>query len=314
MSPYSRRPRLLLLALALAAPSLAGCGYLALAGVGAFALSGGGKKGSLPPATPVSISTPATIAFDRVPLSYVLTGPGGSRYDVRVEYSTQGTSGPFHAASEAIGAPSQGTSQLTASPQGNPHLFVWLSFADLAPQQIVHSDRVVVRVTALQAGTAAVTSGAATAYGLPAETQAFTLDNRLIATVAGPPTTGGEDVPATEAPLLAPDTAILGPGGDLFVSDTGSVRVRREDATTHLVVTLAGSGVAGFGGDGGPAPAAQLLRPRGIASDGLGGILLADSANARLRRVDLATGFISTIAGTGSAAYSGTEGRRRSPG
>ena len=75
--------------------------------------------------------------------------------------------------------------------------------------------------------------------------------------------------------------------------------VRRIDARTHVITTVAGSGREGFGGDEGPATEARLKQPHSIALDGNGGLLIADIGNHRIRRVDLATGTIRTIAGNG---------------
>ncbi len=90
----------------------------------------GNGQGSLP--RPVTVLRPPSPAFDRVPINYLLSGSG--RLDVIFEYSTSGTGAPFATCTEAVGAPSQGTSALTASPSGNAHLFVWNSFADLQPR------------------------------------------------------------------------------------------------------------------------------------------------------------------------------------
>ena len=66
------------------------------------------------------------------------------------------------------------------------------------------------------------------------------------------------------------------------------------------MTTIAGNGETGFGGDGGPAADARLNSPSGLALDGRGALYIADSGNHRIRKVDLETGIISTIAGTGA--------------
>jgi hypothetical protein len=95
--------------------------------------------------------------------------------------------------------------------------------------------------------------------------------------------------------------------GDIFVSDTGNNRVRRVDHTTGTITTFAGNGVAGFAGDGGPAKSAEINAPRGLTFDAAGNLYIADTANNRVRKVDL-TGHISTVAGNGTAGFSGDGG------
>ncbi len=274
-----------------------GCGLSALIGVTtALVLSNNGNgQGSLP--RPVTVLRPPSPAFDRVPINYLLSGSG--RLDVIFEYSTSGTGAPFATCTEAVGAPSQGTSALTASPSGNAHLFVWNSFADLQPRGITNSAGIVLRVTAL-AGKAP--------FGAPGTTGVFAVDNRLIATVAGPPPAGGDVVPAAFVSLVAPEAAIVGSGGDIVIADTGGARIRSVDSVTKLVTTLAGSSGAGFGGDGAPAVAAELLEPSGVALDAAGDVFISDAGNNRIRRVDAVTGVISTVAGVGSAGLAGDGG------
>jgi sugar lactone lactonase YvrE len=86
--------------------------------------------------------------------------------------------------------------------------------------------------------------------------------------------------------------------GNLYIDDWSNQRVRWVDAATDMIDTLAGTGTAGFSGDSGPAKDAQINSPRAIAADPSGArLLIADSANQRLRGVDMATGQIDTIAG-----------------
>jgi hypothetical protein len=74
------------------------------------------------------------------------------------------------------------------------------------------------------------------------------------------------------------------------------------DATTGIITTVAGGTNSGFAGDGGPATAALLNLPTGLAIDTTGNIFVADSGNHRIRRIDAGTGYISTVAGNGLAS------------
>ena len=84
--------------------------------------------------------------------------------------------------------------------------------------------------------------------------------------------------------------------GNLFIADQGNHRIREVNATTGLITTVAGTGTGGYSGDGGPAIAAQLNSPVGVAVDTLGSLLIVDAGNNCLRAVHLATGVITTAA------------------
>src|SRR6185369_7788608 len=112
---------------------------------------------------------------------------------------------------------------------------------------------------------------------------------------------------ATDAELDSPEAVALDDDGDLYIADTQNHRVRRVDADTGIITPVAGNGTAGDSGDGGPATAASLDQPRGVAIDAAGRVFIADTNNHRIRRVDL-SGNIQTIAGTGDTGYSGDNG------
>ena len=76
----------------------------------------------------------------------------------------------------------------------------------------------------------------------------------------------------------------------------------------QIITTVAGNGTGGFSGDGGPATSAMLNDIDGMAADGLGNLYIVDSSNGRIRRVDKATGIITTVAGNGSTGYAGDGG------
>jgi sugar lactone lactonase YvrE len=100
----------------------------------------------------------------------------------------------------------------------------------------------------------------------------------------------------------------LSADGRLYIADTYNNRIRRVDFQARTVETIAGNGQAGFSGDGGPAVEATLRRPRDLELGPDGYLYIADTDNHRIRRVHLQTGQIETVAGTGSAGFSGEAG------
>lgn len=130
----------------------------------------------------------------------------------------------------------------------------------------------------------------------------FDLRTRQTRTIAGNGQRGysGDGGPAVEASLNMPHEIRFDPAGNLYVVERDSHVVRRIDRETQRISTVAGTGVPGFGGDGGPAARAQLRQPHSIAFDRDGQLLICDIGNHRLRRVDLSTGVIQTYAGTGA--------------
>ena len=103
------------------------------------------------------------------------------------------------------------------------------------------------------------------------------------------------------------DQPVLDGPGNLYIVESQTNRVRRIDAASGTITTVAGTGVSGFGGDGGPAANAQLYQPTTAAVDSQGNLYIADTRNHRIRRVDGATGDITTIAGT-TRGYGGDGG------
>jgi sugar lactone lactonase YvrE len=129
----------------------------------------------------------------------------------------------------------------------------------------------------------------------------------IITTVAGNGTRGaaGDGGPAGIAQLSYPYSVALDGLGNLFIADRDNHAVRRVDAQTGIITTIAGTFAPGDGGDGGPASLCQLRFPRGVAVDGLGNVFVADSENHRIRRIDAQGGIITTIAGSGVGTFSG---------
>lgn len=95
---------------------------------------------------------------------------------------------------------------------------------------------------------------------------------------------------------------------NVFIAEYSGHRIRKVDGKTGIITTVAGNGIAGFSGDGGLAINASLNTPQSICVDTTGNLFIADSYNSRIRKVDIQTGIISTVAGTGSTNYSGDGG------
>lgn len=132
--------------------------------------------------------------------------------------------------------------------------------------------------------------------------------SQTISTVAGNGAAGysGDNGLATSAQLQYPFSVAADQQGNIYIADRGNNCIRKVNAA-GFISTFAGTGIAGYGGDGGPAAQAQLNDPTGVAVDNNGLIYIADRGNNRIRKVD-AVGSISTVAGTGSAGYSGDNG------
>jgi sugar lactone lactonase YvrE len=132
--------------------------------------------------------------------------------------------------------------------------------------------------------------------------------NGKIATVAGTGSVGssGDGGPAVKARLKNPKSVVVH-GSSLYVAALDN-KVRRIDLSTGVITTIAGTGTAGYAGDGGPAGAARLNAPQRLQVDSRGNVYVADSGNNAVRRIDAATGVISTVAGTGVQGYNGTTG------
>ncbi len=120
----------------------------------------------------------------------------------------------------------------------------------------------------------------------------------IITTVAGTGAIGfsGDNGPATSAQLNSPTGIAVDSAGNLYIADSLNQRIRK--VSNGVIATIAGNGVAGFGGDNGPAPSAELHQPAGVAVDAAGNVYISDSVNARVRRVS--NGVISTVAGNGT--------------
>jgi len=160
-----------------------------------------------------------------------------------------------------------------------------------------------------------------------------TVSTGIITTLAGSSTSAtsgsysGDGGAATSATLQYPYGVVVDTTSNVYIADTSNHRVRKVTISTGIITTYAGSGSTTFSGDNGQATAAGLYYPTGVQLDSagnpslpyyyvtsfllthsLGNIYIADTLNQRVRVVTLATGIITTIAGSGSAGYSGDNG------
>ena len=111
----------------------------------------------------------------------------------------------------------------------------------------------------------------------------------------------GDGGPAVDASLSAPHELLFDRGGDLYFAERDNHVVRKVNMKTGVISTVAGTGKAGFSGDGGPGTQAQLNQPHCVLLDRDGTLLICDLMNHRIRRLHLDTGMIETFAGTGEA-------------
>ena len=109
----------------------------------------------------------------------------------------------------------------------------------------------------------------------------------------------GDGGPAKDAALTEPYEMAWDKAGNLYFVERMNHIVRRVDARTQTISTVAGTGKAGFGGDGGPGPMAQLNQPHSLAFDATGQLLVCDILNHRIRKIDIDTGIVTTWSGTG---------------
>lgn len=116
----------------------------------------------------------------------------------------------------------------------------------------------------------------------------------------------GDSGQAAAAQLSVPGAVAIDPAGNFYIADSLNHRVRRI-STSGVITTIAGTGVAGYSGDGGPALKAQLNGPMGVAADAFGDVFIADTSNNRIRKVT-GDGTIYTVVGNGNAGFFGDGG------
>jgi sugar lactone lactonase YvrE len=265
-------------------------------------------------ATGVAVSAPFTVTINHPgPFIAALAGTGTAGYG--------GDNGP------ATAAQLSGPTAMAADGSGN--LFI-ADAANNVIREVVKASGTIVTVAGTGTAGYGGDNGPATAAQL-ANPKAVTVDvngNLFIAdaannvirevvhgtgtivTVAGTGTAGygGDGGPPNAAQLNGPTGVAVDGSGNLFIADAGNNAIRELVPATGTIVTVAGTGTAGYGGDGGPATAAQLASPAGVAVDGSGNLFIADTGNNVLREVAHATGTIATVAGTGAAGYGGDNG------
>jgi sugar lactone lactonase YvrE len=132
----------------------------------------------------------------------------------------------------------------------------------------------------------------------------------FIYTIAGSGIYGysGDGGLATVADVNQPAGSAVDKSGNVYFADTSNHRIRKISALTGVITTVAGNGIAGYKGDKGLATAAELYFPGGVALDSAGDLYIADTRNEVIRKITVATGIITTVAGNGQCVYSGDGG------
>ena len=139
-------------------------------------------------------------------------------------------------------------------------------------------------------------------------TMNFQVHGQIITTIVGGGTSGlGDGGPATAASIGLGASIALDASGNIYIADGNNQRVRKVDAATGIITTVAGTGIAGFSGDGGPASNAALNTPVGIKTDTKGNIYIADYYNDCIRMIDT-NGIINRVAGNTIAGFGGDGG------
>ena len=137
-----------------------------------------------------------------------------------------------------------------------------------------------------------------------------TASTGIITTVAGDGTAGysGDGGAATSAKLNFPFGLAVDSSGNIYIADANNQAIRRVTASTGIITTFAGTGSAGYTGDGGQATSAEIDEPLRVAVDSTGNIYFSDPNHNVIRKVTVSTGVITTVAGNGTVGYTGDGG------
>jgi sugar lactone lactonase YvrE len=119
----------------------------------------------------------------------------------------------------------------------------------------------------------------------------------IITNLAGGGISNNDDVPAVTANLKGPSYVALDASGNIYIADSEHHRIRKVDALSKVITTVAGTGAAGYSGDNKVATKSLLSSPSGVTLDVLGNIYISDCGNDRIRRVDVVTNIMTTVAG-----------------
>lgn len=165
--------------------------------------------------------------------------------------------------------------------------------------------------TGLGSPVAVAVDGAKNVYFLtPDRVLRVSPSDGILRTVAGGNARGysGDGGPAVQAEINGATGIALDAAGNIYIADFSNNRVRRVKASTGIIDTIAGTGEAGFSGDGGPGNQSMLNGPYGVATDRDGNVYIGNYFDCRIRKLSASTGLIETIAGTGACGYSGDGG------
>ncbi len=119
---------------------------------------------------------------------------------------------------------------------------------------------------------------------------------------------GGDGGGATGANMETPSGAVVDDAGNIYVPDYGNHRVRKVNVATGMITTIAGNGTNGYSGDNGPATDAHLSYPDGLSIDNTGNLYVSEYGNSTIRKINLASGIITTVTGNGTQGYGGDNG------
>ncbi|MBI4467867.1 MAG: hypothetical protein HY650_00940 [Acidobacteria bacterium] len=246
----------------------------------------------------LTITTPAGAVYDRVPIRYTVQNTPAASFEVKVEYSTTGPAGPYTAATEALGSPSEGTTALAASEAGTSHVFVWNSFYDLNRAELYNTD-VIVRVTTIDRATGEAVGSA--------QTNSFKIDNTVVTVALGQSGAGipsmGDGGPATDALIIQPRQISLSRDGSVLFTEQLGARVR-QFTVGGKISTIVGNGIPTNVAPTTPVPTNGSVNrvPIGVCMD-TNGVIFVTQFNG-LVATNAVTGSIVVVAGLGA----GTDG------